>query len=1119
MFLPPRLPVSPRDVASQCAARVRRRCAWLVTMLLLLTSWSTAARAGAPQDNIGSEHPQLDAADRDALSADERVAALEGRTISRVMVRDTPSRWSSTAETALLAPGQRFTAGAARRALRDLLSSGQFAQGYIDAQADGDEVAVHLVMTPRRMVATVRIVGGNLSGKATLEAAELGPDAELTEASFRVVAGAIRQFYRKFGYDAAGVTLSAADTDDPMRVVLTIHIEPGTQRLVSRRIFVIEPKLDRLVGDLKYKYAVASGDALVEDQLVRADTDLAERLHHNGFLRATVRHRVVRKGSDAFVYIYLETGPLYTFSFEGNRAFEAREIRAELGLDAGNLDGEAVSVAQLTKRFYQSRGYYDVRVDVVVKDGGAGSRKDVVVHIAEGRQVRVTERLLACLPTQAPEGLSADALGAEIDAILTQQLPGLPLVQAINPTPVDAVLSPGGSRAAPRQLAPAASYTREAYDKAISHLKQLLHSRGYLNAVVGPVSVLRAGCKPGQRAGVCLPLAMAPVKRPRCAVDVAHLPIAEPALDEALECRPNPKKGQHCAAEMRLYIPIQLGPKMQFYDVVFEGNRVKTSKQLLQLIDYKLGQPFSMLELDTARARLLRFYKNEGYAYATIQTEVERSPDRTRARARFIINERKQVLIRDYEVRGNRRTDTSLILKRLALCRDLAACSDEEKVYRQDLVRKSEEQIARLGVFSSVAVALEDADVPEERKNVIITVVEQGTQYFEPSVGFSTGEGFRVSVEYGHRNIGGRAVAATFRAAVGVLPTFLILDDEVRKNYEAAFKNDKNIERRIGLSLVVPEIGLGPEVDFVFDVLHVRDNQRDFGLERWTIIPRLSYRPTREWSLQLGLSAEFNTIELVNGDELEEFLRKNQNFRNLLKYPQGNSVAFGQRLDATWDRRDSALAATSGTLVTGSVEHVSAPHNIFNESPDDNGRVLNDQPSEFLRISGRVAGYVRLNDAGLALALSLAGGINVQLTDASQTYPDRFFFLGGFGSMRGWQLNSLVPQDVADRNATTGVDLETIVVRGGDLFINPRVELRIPITDAIGTAAFLDTGNLWSQDSAITSPLDLLRLRYGLGAGLRLSTPVGPIALDYGFNLAPRASEGIGALHFAVGLF
>jgi outer membrane translocation and assembly module TamA len=54
------------------------------------------------------------------------------------------------------------------------------------------------------------------------------------------------------------------------------------------------------------------------------------------------------------------------------------------------------------------------------------------------------------------------------------------------------------------------------------------------------------------------------------------------------------------------------------------------------------------------------------------------------------------------------------------------------------------------------------------------------------------------------------------------------------------------------------------------------------------------------------------------------------------------------------------------------------------------------------------------------------------------------------------------------------------------------------------------------RDSRFFSPSTL---RYASGAGLRLGTPIGPLALDYGVNLVRRPWEDFGAFHFSIGLF
>jgi outer membrane protein assembly factor BamA len=127
--------------------------------------------------------------------------------------------------------------------------------------------------------------------------------------------------------------------------------------------------------------------------------------------------------------------------------------------------------------------------------------------------------------------------------------------------------------------------------------------------------------------------------------------------------------------------------------------------------------------------------------------------------------------------------------------------------------------------------------------------------------------------------------------------------------------------------------------------------------------------------------------------------------------------------------------------------------------------------------------------------------------------------MGGIDSMRSFQQDSMLPQDAVDAiNSGKIASASQVAIRGGNLLVNPRAEFRIKLAGPIETVLFFDTGNLW-QDAAY--PFDHgVSFRAALGSGLRVQTPVGPIALDFGINLTRyNAYEDFGALNFAIGLF
>jgi outer membrane protein insertion porin family len=58
-------------------------------------------------------------------------------------------------------------------------------------------------------------------------------------------------------------------------------------------------------------------------------------------------------------------------------------------------------------------------------------------------------------------------------------------------------------------------------------------------------------------------------------------------------------------------------------------------------------------------------------------------------------------------------------------------------------------------------------------------------------------------------------------------------------------------------------------------------------------------------------------------------------------------------------------------------------------------------------------------------------------------------------------------------------------------------ELRFPITGNLSGVAFLDGGNVWSGKF----DYHLNDLRYDAGPGVRYVTPIGPVRVDFGYQI------------------
>jgi outer membrane protein insertion porin family len=118
-------------------------------------------------------------------------------------------------------------------------------------------------------------------------------------------------------------------------------------------------------------------------------------------------------------------------------------------------------------------------------------------------------------------------------------------------------------------------------------------------------------------------------------------------------------------------------------------------------------------------------------------------------------------------------------------------------------------------------------------------------------------------------------------------------------------------------------------------------------------------------------------------------------------------------------------------------------------------------------------------DQGWTAAGRIRAGFIKPRGDEASPIEDRFL-LGGASSLRGWGRHQISPVNEEGRAI------------GGNSMLETNVELRFPIYDIFSGVAFFEAGNVWRN--AFT--WSLADLKYDVGTGLRVSTPVGPVRLD-----------------------
>ncbi len=239
----------------------------------------------------------------------------------------------------------------------------------------------------------------------------------------------------------------------------------------------------------------------------------------------------------------------------------------------------------------------------------------------------------------------------------------------------------------------------------------------------------------------------------------------------------------------------------------------------------------------------------------------------------------------------------------------------------------------------------------------------------------------------------------------------------------------------------------------------------------------------------------------------------------------------GPAFQALWDGRDDRFNPTRGLLASFALE----VHDPL--ATPEGAAVRAEGSASWIRPLG-----------GHALHLSMLVGAGWQQgRNTTLSLEDRFR-LGGAGTLRGFELDTVGPRNQVGRSdldwpeeLAPGVDTviagdpDRWVPTGGDAVALVSAEWWTPLGllglqrwSDVSAILFVDVGGVGFLDPGIlvTSRLDgdAPMVRAGLGGGLRYRTPVGPVQLDLGINpawftttWAAAQGEAPWQVHFSLG--
>ncbi len=503
--------------------------------------------------------------------------------------------------------------------------------------------------------------------------------------------------------------------------------------------------------------------------------------------------------------------------------------------------------------------------------------------------------------------------------------------------------------------------------------------------------------------------------------------------------------------EIAVSINISEGERFVVSEIVLEGNYLGKEEEFKSLVKMQVGQPYNSETVAETTKAFTDYFGRFGYAFA----RVEPRPviDRVNNRVSFVLQAEpsRRAYVRRILVAGNNRTRDEVIRRQF---RQL-----ESAWYDGDKIKLSRDRVDRLGYFTDVNVETQEVAGTADLVDLTMTVVEKPTGSITLGAGFSSAEKVTLSFGVQQDNAFGSG------------------------NYLGVNVNTSRYNQTFVVSTTDP-FYTPDGISRTFDLYQRTTRPYLMDLNSYSLVNkgvgvRFGVPITERDTVFLGLNAEQTAIN--PGTNLPNAYI---DFAQKFGY---TSTSFP--LSAGWarDSRDSALVPTRGSL-----QRINADTSLTGDV-------------RYARTSYQFQQYYPLSKK-YTLAFNTDVGYGQGL--AGRAYPIfKNFYVGGLGSVRGFQQATLGPSD-----PVSGAYL------GGSKKLVLNAELNTPFPGAgndktLRLYFFTDVGSAFGENE----PLAAKELRASAGVGLSWISPMGPLRFSYGVPIRKQSTDKIQNLQFQIG--
>jgi outer membrane protein insertion porin family len=568
------------------------------------------------------------------------------------------------------------------------------------------------------------------------------------------------------------------------------------------------------------------------------------------------------------------------------------------------------------------------------------------------------------------------------------------------------------------------------------------------------------------------------------------------------------------------------GPQKKFGTVKLSGVSPTREQAVDTLLQTEHGQPFSLLTLSGDRDAILNYYLAHGFEQARVEIKQQIEPGESHvADVQFNVAEGAQVFVDKVLLSGIRHTRRSLVEEQLLI--------HANEPLNESALLETQRNLYNLALFNEANVAVQNPTGDAPRKNVLVQLTEAKRWDVTYGFGFEAQTGTpgtvpgqtrgttaaqngkagvspRVTLDVSRINLRGTQQSLTLHATYGLLErvatlTYNYPDFFNRKNLSAAVSGGySNVQNISTFSSSVQQ------VDFRVVQKYKRADTfiYDYQFRRVSVDPN---------SLEItpNLIPQLSEPVTIGGPQLTYF----HDTRDPTPLNAGRGQFFSFQEFFAWKKLGSGTTFNRTDVSQSTYYTFGKKKYVFAR----NTRV------GFENFFGANPNQVSTTAIGQSTSACAGALLDTNATCNPVPLPERLY-AGGATSHRGFGINSAGPRDL-----TTGYPV------GGSGVVVNTFELRFPpptlplVGDSLSFVIFHDMGNVFRSpkdmfssirnfqqpDQALcrnlATPLAAANgvaanavgncnfnyYSHAVGLGLRYATPVGPIRVDFSYNLNP----------------